>query len=82
MAFTRSVSYYLTTNQLAICSSENLAWISINKLCSYFQVIKEALKLGNPSFNDILFKKSIENVADEGMDCSFSPKSKQKCTIL
>ena len=41
-------------------------------------MIKEALKLGNPSFNDILFKKSIENVADEGMDRSFSPNSKQK----
>ena len=44
----------------------------------YFQVIKEALRLGNPTFNNIFFKKSIENVAHEGMDCSFSLKSKQK----
>ena len=43
----------------------------------YFQAIKEALRLGNPPFDNILFKKYIENVADEGMDRSFSPNSKK-----
>ena len=41
-------------------------------------MIKEALRLGKPAFNNIFFKNSIENVVDEGMDCSFSPNSKQK----
>ena len=41
-------------------------------------MIKEALRLGNPAFNNIFFKNSIENVAHEGIDCSFSPNSKQK----
>ena len=70
MDFTRSVSYCLAAITMGFFSCENLTIYQELRSSFPSQVIKETLRFGNPPLNNLLFRKTLENVEVEGMERS------------